>query len=230
MATTELRSIKWRRSHRCVPHGTVVFQSPLERLLQPRSRVSTENRPLLSVLTERLEIRVDRPKAWQPLNADHWSSIFVGFSDQRNSGAPSEAETWRTPTIPLRRNAQLKTKADTSDSWKWLNHCTFTHDQKSQFCCTLFGTFWFSSWGKKKFPYSNISTEYRYKMCEYIHLIHTHAPTHSLTHSRIEKPALTHIPVSTNDSTNRYFKTSLDALRPQRPETEVRREPALRLD
>lgn len=46
-------------------------------------------------------------------------------------------------------NAQIK-KAETNDNCKWLNHCTFRHNLKSQFCYILSGTFGFSSWGKKK--------------------------------------------------------------------------------
>lgn len=46
-------------------------------------------------------------------------------------------------------NAQIK-KAETNDNCKWLNHCTFRHNLKSQFCYILSGTSGFSSWGKKK--------------------------------------------------------------------------------
>ena len=50
---------------------------------------------------------------------------------------------------------------------------------------------------KKKFLYSNLSTECQYKMCDYIHLIHTY------THSHISRNQhLSTSPILTNDSIN----------------------------
>lgn len=84
-------------------------------------------------------------------------------------------QMWLTPTVQLQRMLNFK------KSWnKWqlkMAESLYLIDTTLNLTFAIKHLVLFDSvvGGKKKFLYSNISTECQYKMCDYIHSIHTHA-------------------------------------------------------
>lgn len=128
-------------------------------------------------------------------SCDCLQTIPQYYPDHQNKWATSKCSDVVDSNYSTAEKHSIKKKlkqVTTESGWITV---PFRYNIQSYFCYIVFGTFWFSSWGKKKFLYSNLSTECQYKMCEYIHLIHTR------THSHISrKQHLTTSPFLTNDS------------------------------
>lgn len=88
-----------------------------------------------------------------------------------------------TSTIQLQRNTQLKKK--TWNKWQLeMAESLYLLDTTINLSFAICYLVLFDSVVgiKKKFLYSNLSTECQYKMCEYIHLTYTHTHTHIHSH------------------------------------------------
>lgn len=165
MVTTELCPMKRRKdSHIHIANGTMVFQShSWIRLSIHVSGYWSETRLYLECCQEEVKsaLIAQLPDNQSMLITEQ---VFLfAYPDTTAAEPHPETERGLTATIPQQRNAWLKKSWNKRKQLQMAESLYLRHNHKSSFCYILFGTFWFSSWGKKKFLYSNISTEFNIK-------------------------------------------------------------------
>lgn len=118
--------------------------------------VSIWNTSLLSVLPKGGEIHVKSVLITRM--PDNHSMLITepvflfDYPDTVTVETHPETEMGRTAIIPLQSDARLKKKKLKQRKQLEMAESPYLrHNHKSSFCYILFGTFWFSSWGKKKF-------------------------------------------------------------------------------